>query len=193
MPRATRSSERLTALVLAWTVTAASAALAAEPSRAPLADAKPALTPVQWLERMNEALNTRNYDGTFSHMHGGTEEMLRIIHRVQNGHVAERLVALDGSEREFIRKDASLTCYLTDKRIVLVEERPVQESLVAFPAVNAETASSYDIREVARLRINRSDTHVIQIEPRDKYRYGYRLFIDDATAMPLKTQLWDTD
>ena len=147
MSRATRSSERLRALVLVWTVTAASAALA---------DAKPALTPVQWLERMNEALNTRNYDGTFSHLHGGTEEMLRIIHRVQNGHVSERLVSLDGSEREFIRKDSSLTCYLTDKHIVVVEERPAQESLVAFPAISAQTASFYDIREVARLRINRA-------------------------------------
>ena len=40
--------------------------------------------PTQWLERMNQALTTRNYDGTFSHWHGGKVEMLRIIHRVQD-------------------------------------------------------------------------------------------------------------
>jgi sigma-E factor negative regulatory protein RseB len=149
------------------------------------------IAPTTWLERMNRALTTRNYDGTFSHWHGGTVEMLRIIHRVQDGRVAERLVSLDGSGREFIRRGSSLTCYLPDQRTVLVEERPPQESLVGFPAVNALTASLYDIREVARMRLNRRDTHVITISPLDEYRYGYRLWIDDSTAMPLKSQLCD--
>ncbi|HUO20578.1 MAG TPA: MucB/RseB C-terminal domain-containing protein [Steroidobacteraceae bacterium] len=187
MRRATRVSERSRAAALAWALAAASgAALAATESATPPA-------PAQWLERMNQALTTRNYDGTFSHWHGGTVEMLRIIHRQRDGHIAERLVSLDGSGREFIRADSSLTCYLPDKRTVLVEQRPVEESLVAFPAVNGQTASNYDIREVARMRLNRRDTHVISVAPRDEYRYGYRLWIDDATAMPLKTQLCDTD
>src|SRR5437762_11538679 len=56
--------------------------------------------PAHWLERMNRALTTRNYDGTFSHWHGGRVEMLRIIHRVQDGTVSERLASLDGSGRE---------------------------------------------------------------------------------------------
>lgn len=168
-------SERLVALTLAWAI--AGVALAEEPAR--------------WLERMNKALTTRNYDGTFSHWHGGQVEMLRIIHRVQDGTVSERLASLDGSGREFIRTGASLTCYLPDKRTVLVEERPPQESLVGFPAVNDQTASFYDIREVSRSRLNRRDTHVITVSPKDEYRYGYRLWIDDSTAMPLKTQLCD--
>ncbi|MGA7825235.1 MAG: MucB/RseB C-terminal domain-containing protein [Steroidobacteraceae bacterium] len=147
--------------------------------------------PTTWLERMNRALTTRNYDGTFSHWHGGAVEMLRIIHRVQDGQVAERLVSLDGSGREFIRRGASLTCYLPDRRTVLVERRPPQESLVGFPAVNGSTAGFYDIREVSRMRFNRRDTHLITISPKDDYRYGYRLWIDDSTAMPLKSQLCD--
>jgi sigma-E factor negative regulatory protein RseB len=95
------------------------------------------------------------------------------------------------SGREFIRTGASLTCYLPDKRTVLVEQRPPQESLVGFPAVNDQSASFYDIREVSRTRLNRRDTHVITVSPKDEYRYGYRLWIDDSTAMPLKTQLCD--
>jgi sigma-E factor negative regulatory protein RseB len=142
---------------------------------------------------MNHALTTRNYDGTFSHWHGGTVEMLRIIHRLQDGQVAERLVSLDGSGREFIRAGSSLTCYLPDRRTVLVEQRPAQQSLVGFPAVDAQTASFYDIREIARMRLNRRATHVIAVAPRDEFRYGYRLWIDDSTAMPLKTQLCDSD
>jgi len=173
MPRPLRSSEPFLALALAF-------------SGAALAD-----EPVRWLERMDQALATRNYDGTFSHWQGGRVEMLRIIHRVQDGMVSERLASLDGSGRELIRTGANLTCYLPDKQTVLVEQRPAQEPLVGFPAVNGETANSYDIREVARTRLNRHDTHVIIVTPKDEFRYGYRLWIDDATAMPIKTQLCD--
>lgn len=175
MPRA-RTRERISWLALAMVV---ATAVAAE-------------EPTKWLERMNQALTTRNYDGTFSHWQGGKVEMLRIIHRVQDGAVAERLVSLDGSGREFIRSGPDLACYLPDKKTVLVERRPADESLLGgFPAVNQQTAAFYDIQEVARTRLNRRDTRVITVSPKDEFRYGYRLWIDETTAMPLKTQLCD--
>ena len=182
MPRL-RGSERTYALALSGWFTLALA----------MAGAAMAEEPGKWLERMNEALTTRNYDGTFSHWQGGRVEMLRIIHRVQNGAVSERLVSLDGSGREFIRTGTNLACYLPDKRTVLVENRPAQESLLSgFPAINDQSASFYDIKEVAQTRLNRRPTHVITVSPKDEFRYGYRLWIDESTAMPLKTQLCDS-
>ena len=186
MSRSLRGNNgRLFSLALAWAV--AGAAAAEEPAHR----SSPDFAPAQWLERMDHALTTRNYDGTFSHWLGGRVEMLRIIHRVQDGTVSERLASLDGSGREFIRTGASLSCYLPDRRTVLVEQRPTEESLVAFPTVNDQSASFYDIREVGHMRLNRRVTHVITVSPKDEYRYGYRLWIDDSTAMPLKTQLCD--
>src|SRR5579863_2111926 len=185
MPRAARNSAPALSLALAWALTAP--ALAEPPSTAGSTEVAPA----QWLERMNRALTTRNYDGVFSHWHGGRVEMLRIIHRVQDGTVSERLASLDGSGREFVRTGASLACYLPDKRTVLVEQRPPEQSLVGFPTVNDQTADFYEIRDMGRSRLNRRDTHVITVAPRDEYRYGYRLWIDESTAMPLKTQLCD--
>src|ERR1700742_2639658 len=127
--RRVRSRERCTWIALAMVV---ATAVAAE-------------EPTKWLERMNQALTARNYDGTFSHWHGGRVEMLRIIHRVQNGAVSERLVSLDGSGREFIRTGGDLTCYLPDKRTVLVESRPPEQSLLTgFPTITTQTASFYD-------------------------------------------------
>jgi sigma-E factor negative regulatory protein RseB len=161
------------------------------PSADPSQKTSPEVTPQQWLERMNQALTMRNYEGTFSHWQGGRVEMLRILHRVQDGTVAERLASLDGSGREFIRTGASLACYLPDKRTVVVEQRPALKPLVGFPAVDPQTAAYYDIREVAHMRLNRRNTHVITVSPKDEFRYGYRLWIDDSTAMPLKTQLCD--
>jgi sigma-E factor negative regulatory protein RseB len=172
-----RISERLAWLACALAVSAS--ALAQEPR--------------QWLERMNQALTTRNYDGVFSHWQDGKVEMLRIVHRNQNGQVTERLASLDGSGREFIRTGTELTCYLPDKRMVLVESQSgaAGSLLASFPSFDEKSASFYDIRELTRTRLNRRDTRVIAVNPRDEFRYGYRLWIDESTAMPLKTQLCD--
>jgi len=149
--------------------------------------------PHVWLTRMNEALTTRNYDGVFFHVHGGRMETLRVIHRVDGKHVTERLVSLDGSGREFIRRGNELTCYLPDRRTVLVEKRKSDGPLLgALPKLDQSNASMYEIKGGAqRARLMGRDARLVSVNPRDGYRYGYRLWIDEATAMPLKTQLCD--
>ena len=42
-----------------------------------------------------------------------------------------------------------------------------------------------------RERLLGRTTRVVALHPRDEYRYGYRLWIDEETSMPLKTQLCD--
>jgi sigma-E factor negative regulatory protein RseB len=171
-----RTSERLAwfALLLAATAVAA------------------ADEPQKWLDRMNHALTTLNYDGVFSHWQRGRVETLRIIHRVEGGKVMERLVSLDGSGREFIRSGSELACYLPDERKVLVEQRPPSSLLLGkLPNFDAGARQFYDIRMGRRTRLIGKPTRLVVVSPKDEYRYGYRLWIDDSTGMPLKTQLCD--
>jgi len=171
-----RSSERLAWLVVG--LVAAASAVAEEPR--------------ELLQRMNEALTARNYDGIFVHQQGRRVETLRIIHRVQDGRTMERLASLDGSGREFVRAGNELTCYLPDKRTVLVERLAGERPLLGnFPKFDESSSAFYDVREIKRTRFLRRDTRVIAVNPRDEFRYGYRLWVDDETAMPLKTQLCD--
>ena len=150
--------------------------------------------PQEWLERMNKALTTRNYVGVFTHMRGTRAETLRIIHRVRGRDVSERLQSLDASGREFIREGEELTCYFPDKRTVLVERRaPDGPLLGALPSLaDGGDSQVYEIRGGERERLLGRKTRVVALHPRDEYRYGYRLWIDEETAMPLKTQLCDT-
>lgn len=174
--RLCRASERLTWIALALAVTAV--ASADEPQK--------------WLERMNQALTTLNYDGVFFHSQGGRVETLRIIHRVEDGVVTERLVSLDGSGREFIRNGSTLTCYLPDERKVLIEQEPASSLLLGnLPNFGPSASRFYDIRAVRHTRLIGKKTQLIVVTPKDQYRYGYRLWIDQATGMPLKTQLCD--
>jgi len=148
--------------------------------------------PKEWLERMNKALTTRNYVGVFTHVRGTRAETLRIIHRVRGRDVSERLLSLDGSGREFIREGDELTCYFPDRREVLVERRaPDGPLLGALPAIDDDNSLVYEIRGGERQRLLGRNTRVVALHPRDEYRYGYRLWIDEETSMPLKTQLCD--
>jgi sigma-E factor negative regulatory protein RseB len=146
--------------------------------------------PREWLERMNHALTTTNYIGVFTHNHGGRVETLKIIHRVRGRDVSERLISLDGPGREFIREGSELTCYFPESRSVLVEQRaPDGPLLGALPAIGENNSDVYEIRGGDRERLLGRKTRKIELQPRDEYRYGYKLWIDEETAMPLKTQL----
>jgi sigma-E factor negative regulatory protein RseB len=151
-----------------------------------------AAEPKEWLERMNKALTSRNYVGVFTHVRGTRAETLRIIHRVRGRDVSERLLSLDGSGREFIREGDEVTCYFPDKRTVLVERRaPDGPLLGALPDIDNRDSLVYEIRGGERQRLLGRNTRVVALHPRDEYRYGYRLWIDEETSMPLKTQLCD--
>jgi sigma-E factor negative regulatory protein RseB len=148
--------------------------------------------PRDWLQKMNHALATRNYDGTFFHMSEGRVETMRIVHRVRGGHVTERLQSLDGSGREFVRNNDELTCYLPDQHTILVEPRPDHGPFLgSLPQFGADVNDFYRIESLPSTHILGRATRVIAVTPKDQFRFGYRLWLDEKTAMPLKTQLCD--
>jgi sigma-E factor negative regulatory protein RseB len=146
-----------------------------------------------WLEKMNHALAMRNYDGTFFHLSDGRVETMRIVHRVKAGRVTERLQSLDGSGREFIRNNDELTCYLPDQHTILVEPRqdhgPFLGSLAHF---GADVGEFYSLELLPTARVLGRAAKVVVVNPKDQYRFGYRLWLDENTAMPLKSQLCDS-
>ena len=149
--------------------------------------------PRVWLEKMNRALATRNYDGTFFHLSGGRVETMRIVHRVRAGRVTERLVSLDGSGREFVRNNDELTCYLPDQHTVLVEPRQDRGPFLgSLPQFGAAVDEFYRFESLPNSRVLGRPARVIMVNPKDQFRFGYRIWLDDSTAMPLKTQLCDS-
>ena len=141
-------------------------------------------------QRMELALATRNYQGTFVHEHDGQSETLRIVHRVEGDDYAERVASLDGSGREVIRRDGELRAYFPDQRVVLVESGP-RGGLLFTGLLDLDSAAGqiYRLSEEAPARISGREARVLAVEPQDDLRYGYRVWIDATSAMPLKTQM----
>jgi sigma-E factor negative regulatory protein RseB len=148
-------------------------------------------SPRQWLDDMSNALQTLDYDGTFVYLHDGKLDAMRIIHRTDKGGQRERLVSLTGSAREVLRDDKAVTCIMSDNKSVMVgESRPPQP----FPVVPRDLDSvspHYLLEDVGDDRMAGYPARVISITPRDRFRYGYRFWIDRDTRMLLKSDLTD--
>src|SRR3979490_1106780 len=126
--------------------------------------------PRDWLEKMNHALATRNYDGTFFHLSDGRVETMRIVHRVRAGRVTERLLSLDGSGREFVRNNDELTCYLPDQHTVLVEPRQDRGPFLgSLPQFDSTVSDFYRIESLPATRILGRPVKGIAVNPKDQF------------------------
>ena len=158
-----------------------------------LAAAEP--DPSSLLREMAWALDRTNYEGVFIHTHLGRSETMKVVHRVDTeGRITERLVSIDGSGREIIRNDDEVRCILPDRRSVFVEKRNNQNPLFAnLPQYSEKLGLYYDFVALGAEKLLHLDTRVLVIEPRDEYRYGYKLWLEQSTSLPLKTHLLGED
>ena len=75
---------------------------------------------------------------------------------------------------------------------MLFETRSDVSPLVAaLPSNTAELEPHYEITLGGSARVADRAVQVLEIKPRDEFRYGYRLWLDQETAMPLQSQLID--
>jgi sigma-E factor negative regulatory protein RseB len=148
----------------------------------------------EWLERMNRAVDELNYSGTFVHVLDGTPETLHIVHRHADGQSGERILSLDGARREIVRQGARVQGIFPDRRMVLFEtRRDVSPLATALPSNAAELEPHYEIELGPTARVADRSVQLLEIKPRDEYRYGYMLWLDLTTAMPLKSHLVDEE
>lgn len=142
-----------------------------------------------WLARIQDAAQKLNYTGTFVYQQGAKVQASRITHFVDPGGEYEKLEMLDGQRREYIRYNDDVRCYMPDSKVILQEKR-VGAGL--FPAVLAGNPSEidqhYKFTRTGTERIGGRTCNVVMLEPRDKLRYGYRLWSDQETGLLVKAQ-----
>ena len=146
----------------------------------------------EWLDRMSAALSNASYVGEFISESAGRAERLGITHRVRDGVVSERLVSLSGSGRELVRENDEVVVYLPDQKLAIIERRSGRSDLMgALPQFEGRMASWYKVDYVGREATIFGPTAVVAVRPLDGYRFGYRLWIDVDTHMPVRSDLSD--
>lgn len=146
-------------------------------------------TPEQWLQLVQQAARKLDFAGTIVYQQGPDVRMSRIVH-VFDGKVShERLQPMDGRPREFIRRADEVKCLIPESRRVVVERKARADAFPALSATSsAELLQNYSVQVVGRERVAGFDCQVIEIQPRQGDRYGYRLWVDRASGLLLRSQ-----
>lgn len=146
-----------------------------------------------WLQRMQRAAVEQNYQGTFVLTRGDVTSTQQIFHRHDKGAEHERILQVDGSSGEVLRKDGAVTCILPENRAVQLEPSGAPGGSAAVFAHVMPDPQFYLLSTGKTGRVANRACQQIRIEARDDYRYSYSLWLDQATGLLLKSQTYDVD
>ena len=177
----------------------AAASLQAQPAPVP-ATAEAAGPQVErsvsdWLMRMHDASRKRAYVGTFVVSSGsGSLSSARIWHVCNGDQQMERVESLTGAPRSTFRHNDQVVTFLPESRVAQSERR---ESLGLFPnllrAPDSSIPEYYGAKRVGSERVAGFDADVVRLLPKDKLRYGYRIWSEKKSGLVVKLQTLDTD
>ncbi len=150
-------------------------------------------SPQFWLEQMSDALQQISYRGVFVYQEGNRLETLAITRNASNKQDKERIIYLDGLPREMVKDASRLTYSTLDQGATCFNH---SGSLVPMVSKFSDTFSDryYKVRYADQQidRVAGRETVVLSVEPSDRYRYGYKLWVDTQSALLVKSVMVDT-
>lgn len=177
----------LTAFVLLFGLVGASGA-----ATKPAGDASSSA--LELLVSASQAVRHESYRGILVYLRDGKLDTLKVVHRFHDDDEQERLLSLTGAPREVIRDGNEVTSILPQHKLVLMSEHPPKSLLGKVTRFSPEQLSAhYVVAKDGTERFAGRKTHVVTIDPRDRYRYGYRMLIDREKHLPLKLELLRND
>ncbi len=152
-----------------------------------------AADPQAWLADISRAARTANYEGVMIYRGASTLETFRVTHRFQDGQERERVQSLTGEPREILKQGDTVTCLLPKNRRLSTAPQPTPQGL--FPVLSADQvariAKVYRLEDLGQQRIAGRPCQGLAIVPRDQFRYGYEIWADAETRVPIKVTLRD--
>ncbi len=147
----------------------------------------------EWLTRVQEASRHRAYVGTFVVAAGANLSSSRIWHVCDGAQQVERVESLTGAPRSTFRHNDQVLTFLPDTHVVVEERR---ESLASFPnflqSNEASIAQFYFLKSAGTGRVAGLDTDVLQLQPKDDLRFGYRVWTEKNTGLVVKLQTFNS-
>ena len=147
-------------------------------------DALARLTLIQDASRFN------SFTGTFVFSAAGAMSSARISTYREGDNHFERIDSLDGPPRQVLRHNDVIHTVWTQDRLVITEKR---DHYSAFPALLTNSGSQmlghYDVLEKGQERVAGHVANLLQLKPKDGYRYGYLLWSDGSSGLLLRADV----
>ncbi|CBJ38220.1 MULTISPECIES: MucB/RseB C-terminal domain-containing protein [Ralstonia solanacearum species complex] len=143
-----------------------------------------------WLTKIHRAALKQNYVGTLTYQRGSGMHSTRIQHYTDLfNNEYERVEALDGKQREMLRQNDVVRNLIYEVKLVVTEK---QENKDSFPALlattNGDVLDQYDMRHLPAERVAGMDCEVFQLDPKDGFRYAYRIWAERSSGLLIRAQ-----
>ena len=128
-----------------------------------------------WLSRMQQALDTQNFQGTLVIRQHDQLHAMRVVHGHGEGGKGswDTLESMNGEHRRVIRRDAQVITLFPDKNIAT---RVFDNQLKSFPLPSrlsqnlAQLKQIYHLQLAGRDRVAGWPTQILEMVPKDQYR-----------------------
>jgi sigma-E factor negative regulatory protein RseB len=143
-----------------------------------------------WLDKIASSEHNVSYEGTFIFRRDDQLVTMHLVHVVDQSGERERLSSLSGVQREFFRSKEGVVYLSPGQKHSSLNKEILRRN---FPAQLEDGAK--DLEKNYRLAMGESDriagraARMLVIEPKDNYRYGYRIWVDEKTGLLLQSDL----
>lgn len=147
-----------------------------------------------WLASMRQAMSHLNYQGLMAYSKDNKVESFKVFHSASEGIEQERLLSLNSPMREVVRNAEKVSCYFPDSRTVFVESKSRKHSfLLDLPDDLTGLAKHYTFKLGDIEYVAQRPSRLLNVIPKDDFRYGRKIWVDVETRLPIKFELFDED
>lgn len=141
----------------------------------------------QALSKAAHAARELSYKGIFTHQTAGHMRSVEITHMNAGQGEYSHIVMLDGTPMEMLKQGQDVVIFNPQGEKVVIEKRRGQLLFPALLPANMDLIKSlYQAKLGADERIGGRLGQVVSLEPRDQYRYSYRIWVDKEFSLLLK-------
>lgn len=154
----------------------------------------PTTAPGVLLQQMSQASESLNYEFSIISVSKQGVDSLRFRHAVVEKHQLAQLLQMDGPRREIVQRDNEISFFEPGFEPFTLAGNHIVDSLPSIVYSDFERlAQFYDFISVGRTRVTDRPCEVVRVVARDGTRFGYVVWIDTATKLPLRVDLLDRD
>lgn len=161
-----------------------------------LAQSAQADTIDNWLDKMSQASQQQNFQGTLVIRQQDKIQAIRVKQGVTQNGSWQTLESLTGEDQTIIRHNNKVTTIFPAKKLVTISDE-LAGALDKGPLHPALPDNRNALRKLYKLELSGQDrianksTQMIQMTPRDQHRYGYVFWLDQQSGLLLKCDLLD--
>ena len=143
------------------------------------------------LERMAASAKSLSFQGEFVYQQGAQLQTLSVIHQAEDQNISEkeRILYLDGAPREVIRSGNELFFSSYNEGVTRFQHGSLMPVINKFQSGISERF--YGLKIVGIDRVAGREAVLLLVLPKDRFRYGYQLWLDRVSSLLLKSVLVD--